>query len=100
MKQYEALSDCLSLVRKSWLSRHEQLQLEILLVEAKKLLLNDAVELDLKANAESEKLFNTLYCLMENICDRKFKPVGFDLVTEFLTEIVIELRNRVKEGAL
>ncbi|MBJ6727128.1 hypothetical protein [Geomesophilobacter sediminis] len=68
LKQYRILTDCLYLLKNSHLPVMDKLRLEVQLIQAKRLLLNDEVGNKVEGVASSESEFGDLYRRIQEIC--------------------------------
>ena|SRR6185369_14469597 len=70
LTQYEILSMCLSELKKSHLPIIDKLKLEVQLIQAKRLLLDDEIGAKVKGVVSSEREFRGLYHEVKQLCSR------------------------------
>lgn len=95
LKQYRILTECLLVLKKSNLPMMDKLRLEVQLIQAKRLLLNNEVRNKVRGIPESESDFLELHHLFLHICAPGSDCGEAPLLNHKVNQITEELKQHL-----
>lgn len=95
LSQYNVLSTCQSLLKNANIPNIQRVMLDVQLIQAKQIILNDTVYSQVEGNVGSESKFEELHRQVEAICGCDGKPDTVATLIEYLNEILEGLMSYV-----